>query len=104
MHFTEKCKPSSLGFTITGFGVVVVERFIVVNRHSFEDDPLGTEENGSFLSRGGVVRTRPPRIVPISYVWSHTPNHAEKFGIKTAGSGLAVFENIRVWSGVRRQA
>ena len=38
------------------------------------------------------MRSCPPRIVPISYVYSHTPNHAEKFDIKTAGSGLAVFE------------
>ena len=33
----------------------MVERFIVVNRHGFENDPLGTEENGSLLSRGGTA-------------------------------------------------
>ena len=103
MHFTEKCKPSSLGFTITGFGVVVAERFIVVNRLGFENDPLGTEENGSFLSRGGVAGYRPPQIAPISYVWTHIPNHAEKYDIKTAGSRLVVFEKTRVWSDARGQ-
>lgn len=35
---------------------------------------------------------RPPRIVLISYVWTHIPNHAEKYDIKTAGSRLVVYE------------
>ena len=69
--------------------------------HSFENDPLGTEENGSFLSRGGVAQARPPRIGLISYVWTHIPNHAEKYDIKIAGSRLVVFEKTRVWSGTR---
>ena len=63
--------------------------------HSFENDPLGTEENGSFLSRGGVAGYRPSQIVPISYVLPHIPNHVVKFDIKTAGSGLAVFEKYK---------
>ena len=74
-----------------------------VIRRSFENCPLGTEENGSFLSRGGVAGYRPPRIGLISYVWTHIPNHAEKYDIKTAGSRLVVFEKTRVWSGARGQ-
>ena len=35
---------------------------------------------------------RPPRIGSISYVWTHIPNHAEKYDIKTAGSRLVVYE------------
>ena len=63
-----------------------------VIRHSFENCSLGTEENGSFLSRGGVAAYRPPQIAPSSYFWTHIPNHAEKYDIKTAGSRLVVFE------------
>ena len=63
-----------------------------VIRHSFENCPLGTEETGSFMSRGGVAGYLPPQIAPISYVWTHIPNHAEKYDIKTAGSRLVVFE------------
>lgn len=63
-----------------------------VIRHSFENCPLGTEENGSFMSRGEVAGYLPPQIAPISYVWTHIPNHAEKYDIKTAGSRLVVFE------------
>ena len=66
--FSEKRKPSSWGFIFSVFGVVVVERFIVVNRLGFENDPLGTEENGSFLSRGGAVGYLLPRIGGIYYV------------------------------------
>ena len=73
-------------------GMVGLQHSGPVIRRSFENCPLGTEENGSFLSRGGVARTRPPRIVPISYVLSQTPNRAVKFDIKTAGSELAVFD------------
>ena len=50
------------------------------------------EENGSFLSRGGVAGYRPPQIAPISYVWTHILYHAEKYDIKTAGSRLVAFE------------
>ena len=60
--------------------------------HSFENCPLGMEENGSFLSRGGVEGYRPPQIAPISYVWTHILYHTEKYDIKTAGSRLVVFE------------
>ena len=73
-------------------GMVGLHHSGPVIRHGFENDPLGTEENGSFLSCGGVARARPPRIVPISYVLPHIPNRVVKFDIKTAGSGLAVFE------------
>lgn len=46
--FTEKCKPSSWGFIFSVFGVVVVERFIVVNSHSFENDPRGRRKTDHF--------------------------------------------------------
>lgn len=35
---------------------------------------------------------RPSRIGLISYVWTHIPNHAEKYDIKTAGSRLVDFK------------
>ena len=73
-------------------GMVGLQHSGPVIRRSFENCPLGTEENGSFLSRGGVAGYRPPRIVLISYVWTHIPNHAEKYDIKTAGSRLVVYE------------
>ena len=73
-------------------GMVGLHHSGPVIRHSFENCPLGTEENGSFLSRGRVKRYRPPQIAPISYVWTHIPKYAEKYDIKTAGSRLVVFE------------
>ena len=81
-------------------GMVGLQHSGPVIRRSFENCPLGTEENGSFLSRGGVAGYRPPRIGLISYVWTHIPNHAEKYDIKTAGSGLAILRRSREWSGV----
>ena len=82
-------------------GMVGLHHSGPVIRHSFEKCPLGTEENGSFLSRGGAAKYRPPQIAPIYYVWTHIPNHAEKYDIKIAGNRLVVFEKIRVWSGAR---
>ena len=42
--------------------------WLTVIRDRFENNPLGTEENGSFLSGGRAVRNRPPRIGLIYYV------------------------------------
>ena len=84
-------------------GMVGLRRSCTVIRHSFENDPSGTEENGLFLSGGRAMRNRLPRIGLIYYVWSHTPNHAEKYDIKTAGSGLAILGRSRGWSGVAGQ-
>lgn len=64
-----KIKPQVDGLpNIKMQGMVRLRRSYTVIRHSFENDPLGTEENGSFMSRGRAVRNRTPRIGLIYYV------------------------------------
>ena len=46
--FHRKVQAISLGFYFSVFGVVVVERFIVVNSHSFENDPRGRRKTDHF--------------------------------------------------------
>ena len=64
-----KIKPQVDGLpNIKMQGMVGLRHSGPVIRHSFENDSLGTEEIGSFLSRGGALRNRSPRIGLIYYV------------------------------------